>query len=504
MEKNTSQPTVVLVAFYNTKALGVRYLETALRKGGYDVQTIFYKTFNSVHPSKTTQRELELLVERIRAADPILVGLSIMSSMYLDTVELVIDAIKNNFPQLPLVHGGAFASMFPERFLRRDGLDFSIRMDGEHPLCALADALRTGGDYRSIPSLGYRENGQAVLNEIGGMEGDIDAYGLPTINSEKACFIEHDKLTEGDPQLGTLSYEVIASRGCPFTCSYCCCVNLARLYPKGTKHVRTRSVKSIIDELKIAKKACRKLVFVHFYDEIFPNLPGWVDEFVVEYKKHINLPFTIWSHPKMVDEEVLRKLKAVGLTEVIMGIQSGSPHIRKDVFHRYETNEDIIEATRIIHDAGVFWASYDFMLRHPFETLDTLKETYQLVKKMHGPFELQMHGLNFLPGTDIVPMAIDQGYLTAQEMDEIMYAPMEQQFGAYWFRENSTDSQLWYEMIYLLQFKSTRKKAEQWESDPAAHHQEVDALYAKAQKMAQRRYYYKKARVVLKSKLHIG
>ena len=504
MEKNTSQPTVVLVAFYNTKALGVRYLETALRKGGYDVQTIFYKTFNSVHPSKTTQRELELLVERIRSADPVLVGLSIMSSMYLDTVELVIDAVKNSFPQLPLVHGGAFASMFPERFLRRDGLDFSIRMDGEHPLRALADALRTGGDYRSIPSLGYRENGQAVLNEIGGMEGDIDAYGLPTINSEKACFIEHDRLTEGDPQLNTLSYEVIASRGCPFTCSYCCCVNLARLYTKGTKHVRTRSVKSIIDELKIAKKACRKLVFVHFYDEIFPNLPGWVDEFVVEYKKHINLPFTIWSHPKMVDEEVLRKLKAVGLTEVIMGIQSGSPYIRKDVFHRYESNEDIIEATRIIHDAGVFWASYDFMLRHPFETLDTLKETYQLVKKMHGPFELQMHGLNFLPGTDIVPMAIDQGYLTAEEMDKIMYAPMEEQFGAYWFRENSTDSQLWYEMIYLLQFKSTRKKAEQWESDPAAHRQEVDALYAKAQKMAQRRYYYKKARVVLKSKLHIG
>ena len=68
----------------------------------------------------------------------------------------------------------------------------------------------------------------------------------------------------------------------------------------------------------------------------------------------------------MVDEEVLRKLKSVGLTEVIMGIQSGSPHIRKDVFHRYETNEDIIEATRIIHDTGVFWASYDFMLRHPF------------------------------------------------------------------------------------------------------------------------------------------
>ena len=57
---------MILVAFYNKKALGVRYLESALEQAGYSVTTIFYKDFNSVHPSKTTQRELELLVERIQ------------------------------------------------------------------------------------------------------------------------------------------------------------------------------------------------------------------------------------------------------------------------------------------------------------------------------------------------------------------------------------------------------------------------------------------------------
>ena len=44
METNNNR--VALIAFYNTKALGVRYLETALRKGGYDVDLIFYKSFN--------------------------------------------------------------------------------------------------------------------------------------------------------------------------------------------------------------------------------------------------------------------------------------------------------------------------------------------------------------------------------------------------------------------------------------------------------------------------
>lgn len=42
---------MILVAFYNKKALGVRYLEAALEGVGYQVTTIFYKDFNSVRPA---------------------------------------------------------------------------------------------------------------------------------------------------------------------------------------------------------------------------------------------------------------------------------------------------------------------------------------------------------------------------------------------------------------------------------------------------------------------
>ena len=89
-------------------------------------------------------------------------------------------------------------------------------------------------------------------------------------------------------------------------------MNLRRLFPKGTSYVRTRSVESVIEELKLAKRTCKKLVFIHFYDEIFPNLTGWVDEFIEAYQKYIGLPFTIWSHPKIVDTDMLRKLVSAG------------------------------------------------------------------------------------------------------------------------------------------------------------------------------------------------
>ncbi len=271
--------------------------------------------------------------------------------------------------------------MFPEHYLDL-GVDFVIRSDGETSICQLADAVVGHTDFTGIPSLCYRLEGRNIINDVGNFSRNTDEYGLPAIISRKACHIHNDTLIEGDPQRDTVSYEVIASRGCPFTCSYCCCINLRQLYPKGMPAVRTRSVKSVIDELIIAKKELKKLIYIRFYDEIFPNIPGWLDEFVVEYKKHIHLPFAILSHPLMANAETLKKLVAIGLCEVITGVQSGSDHIRKDIFHRYESQEEIIKAAKIIKESGVRWISYDFMLQHPFETIDDLRETFEIFKEL--------------------------------------------------------------------------------------------------------------------------
>lgn len=487
--------TVALVAFYNVKALGVRYLETALRAAGWNVATVYFKRFNSRAPSPATAEELALLTELIRREKPVFVGLSVMSSMYLETVAQVVKALKRAGETVAC--GGAYASLEPKRLLTL-GADYVLRLDGERSIVALAETLNVGGDPRGLDSLCYLEGGGVKENPIAPLEEDLDVYGAPTVNSPNAWLIDQNRCVPGDPQLDTLSYEVIASRGCPFTCTYCACQNLRRLYPAGSKPIRFRSVDSVMAELEEAKRQCKRLVFVHFYDEIFPNTPGWVEEFAAAYKKRIGLPFSIWTHPKMVDERMLKTLKDAGLVEVIMGIQSGSPHIRKDIFHRYETNGEVERATQVIANSGVFWASYDFMLLHPFETADTMRETYRLVKDIPGRYELQMHGLNFLPCTDIVPMAVEGGYVTAREMEKIMYAPMAEQFSTYWHEQGDEDSRRWYQLTYLWQFPKLREQCLAWESDPKGHDGEIEALYQKAKRIEKRRYLRKKAGVVLR------
>ncbi len=488
---------VLLIAFYNRKALGVRFLESALLRDGFSVRTVFFKDFNSVHPTEATAHELDLLEYVIRETGPSLVALSVMSSMYFQTVEHVWERIRS-FYEGPVVCGGTFATMFPSVFLSR-GISFVIRGDGERALSRLVRSVREGTSPESIPGLCFRKGEEEIMNPIGDLPNNLDEYGIPAVNSESSCFIEQNRLSWGDPQLLTRSYETIASRGCPFSCSYCCSGPLRKLLPPGVHGIRFRSVESVISELKEAKKQCRRIAFIHFYDEIFPNLPGWVDAFTEAYRKEIRLPFTIWGHPKTIRPEVLKKLVSAGLTEVIVGIQSGSDRVRREVFDRPETRGEILEAVNAIRESGVFWASYDLMLLHPFETLPDLRESFRLLRDMKLPFELQLHGLNFLPGTEIVNKAVRCGLYTEEQMNRTMFAPMEEQFGAYWVREAPVENELLYRLIYCMQFRLLRFFAERWESDLLKHRKPIGLLYGIAKKRFRIRYYSKKLRVILRS-----
>ena len=69
----------------------------------------------------------------------------------------VVDRKKLGTLGYPLVFGGAFASMFPERFLNLGG-SYVIRADGEIPMVKLANAMLAGEDPSGNPSLCYKKD----------------------------------------------------------------------------------------------------------------------------------------------------------------------------------------------------------------------------------------------------------------------------------------------------------------------------------------------------------
>jgi len=491
---------ICLISFYNPSSLGLNYLERALRHAGYDVTLIFLKAFNSINPKPASAEELNHLCSLIKKCDPVAIGFSVMASLYLDVVHQVNKLVKEAFP-IPIIWGGVYASMFPEKAMNY--ADFVIRGEGEEPLVELLDMLNTVNvEFSQIQNLTYRDGEIIHTNPLRKLTADLDKYGPPVLGGGNKYVIENGTLTCIDPKINSHSYETSCSRGCPFACSYCCTINLKRIYAGNGQYVRFRSVEKVMEELIIAKQKNRKLKFIRFWDEIFSNDAVWIDAFVELYKKKINLPFEIWCHPLKCDDAIIAKLKIAGLYKVVMGIQSGSPYIRKEVFNRPETQDAIIAASKVLAKNKVPQVVYDFMLRHPFETKETLKETYELCKMLALPFELQLHGLNFLPGTDIVAKAQSQNLVCADAMKKLMYAPMQKQFNTYWKNETGNHEMNYiYKLIYLTQFPSYRKKLDKMADDFNSKdgRAKIDKLYKTGTYHAKLRYLHKRGLLVAHS-----
>lgn len=448
---------VLLIGFYNQKALGVRYLEKALASKGYNAHILFFKGFSSVKPRTCTTYELELLCGVIRKILPGLIGLSVMSSFYLDTVIAVNEAIRKNF-NIPVIWGGVYPTLFPKECL--EYADYVIRGEGEDAVIEVADAVFNNKPCTRIQNLVYKHKDRVVINELRPLCRDLDKYDFPGIGGSNKYYIDNNAIVSFDPQLMSHSYELTASRGCPFSCSYCSSINLRRLYKGKGPYVRFRDVPHVIEELIEAKRKMKKLKYIRFWDEIFSNNKKWIDNFCAEYSKHINIPFEIWSHPKMVNTKSINALVDAGLSKVVIGIQSGSDRIRKDIFNRTETREEIIDACNILHSCKVPSVVYDFMLKHPFEHEEDIQKTYELCAGLINPFKLQLHGLNFLPGTDIVEMAAESGIFDRVTLEKMMCGPMQEQYNIYWgSKKKEGIFDFWYSLIYLTQFKFSKPLA---------------------------------------------
>jgi coproporphyrinogen III oxidase-like Fe-S oxidoreductase len=199
---------------------------------------------------------------------------------------------------------------------------------------------------------------------------------------------------------------------------------------------------------------------LRFWDEIFPWDNAWVDEFAANYKTQIGIPFEIWGHPRLSAGRHIKTLTGAGLSKIEIGVQSGCPDVRKDVYNRNETEDEIIKCSQSLSEAKVPIVIYDFILGHPFETEKDLSETLGLCRKLAKPFQLQLHGLSFLPGTHIEDIAVSRGVKTWDEIRAEQARPLREQYRAmHWWRrgrggEQTYEKAYWYTLIYLTQFKS--------------------------------------------------
>ena len=412
MHKTEQNMTVVLVAMCRYQNFPIRIMHPLLENiNGIKPYTIFFKNYDTnvfKVPSKT---EEDLFVQQIIDLKPSLVGISVMSP-FVPIARKLTKLIKDNSSAL-VIWGGVHPTISPESSIKE--ADIICIGEGEGAITDLATHMRDGKDYSKVKNLWINNSGKIIKNSMRPLIQDLDSLPFPSRGNDSFLFINSNRVTKYDSTLSDSHMWIISSRGCPFVCSYCVNSVLRPLYKDLGNFTRRRSVNNIIREIKYNLDLSGHQDYVIFKDEVFGTEESWLNEFESTYKKEIGLPFYVDYTPKFINSTLLNKLVNAGVHTIRFGLETGSDHIRKHVFHRTGKNNEIINIANKIASYGVK-PEFDLIMNNPYDTEESLENTIiRVLLQLPKPLSFNLCSLQYFPDYPLTQKAIEDGHIKIED-----------------------------------------------------------------------------------------
>lgn len=223
---------------------------------------------------------------------------------------------------------GPHGSSTPKTTLLKLGIDVVVRGECEEIVLALADAQ----DLSQVASIAFRENGRICVTGAPHASRFIDLPALEWPREWVARHRHHHHRFD-KPAIG-LGAEVEASRGCPYSCTFCAKIDFRDKY-------RRRNLDLLLVEIDglIAAGA----TYVYFIDEIFlPQKP--LLEALVDRK----IEFGVQTRIDLWKPDLLELLGAAGCVSIEAGVESLTVEGRERLAKRCRmTTQEL--ADRLIH-----------------------------------------------------------------------------------------------------------------------------------------------------------
>jgi len=383
---------------------GVAFLSAVLKEAGH--QTALVSINEQLGPIPTDDE----LLTRVNAEKPGLIGFSIVTVQYQYAVQTA-RKIKRAFPHVPIIAGGIHATMDPEGCLKEGVFDYACVGEGEEALVELASAIEQGGETTGIRNIWARRDGEIRRNPV------RPFAALEKLPPKDYGIFDFQRMIDAkDGWVG-----LMASRGCPFRCSYCFNHKIVELYQKETglsgrdlNYIRHHSVDSVVEDIEHLLTHYKNIKWFIFDDDLFTFDKGYAAEFARKYRKVTELPFVCNAHVKFFDAEMAGLLAEGGCRIVKFGVESGSERVRSDVMRRHMTNDEIEEAFAAANAAGLHTSAF-VMMGLPTETAGEMDETVRLLARIKaGRFRWAI----FFPfvNTDAYDLAVGKGQVDFEKM----------------------------------------------------------------------------------------
>ena len=331
--------------------------------------------------------------------DTVLVGVtSFTGPMILESIKMCV-AIRN-INNVPIVWGGVHPSLLSENTLRDSRVDIVIRGEGEVTLLELTESLSKGNSLENIKGISYRRNGTIKSNPE---REFLDLDLLPDLPYHLIDVNQYLPLYRGQK-----SFYFQASRGCPSACTFCYNANFNR------RKWRKISAGRVIARLQ-AVKINYSIENIYFVDDNFFLDLDWCKEIMMGLK-NLGLSWQVQgvdvTSLKRMDDDFLASLVESGCLRITLGVESGSPRIRK-LMGKEETVAEISEQ---ISRLKTFPLSVycSFIVGFPGEDEEDLQLTLRLILglKQNNPWVQisPLYSYTPYPGTSMFETAALEGY----------------------------------------------------------------------------------------------
>ncbi len=422
---------VVLISLYLYDNFALRMLFSYLRDHNISVSYIGFKRPRAKRVKtlknepidtydfspETTGKDVEALLNQLRKLNPVLIGINVKSAHF-QVAKLITASIRAKF-KCPIIWGGPHPTIDPENCLKH--VDMVCVGEGFDTLLELSQRILQHKSYNNIRNIWFNDEGEIIKNELRAQIDNLDILPYASYDNENKFYIDNGCLQQEKnyDQLGfSLTddplksfHHTMTAFGCPMNCSYC--INSFRC-----DKFRRRSVSNVIGELIEAKEKNPNLKFLFFWDNIFTVNKRWCLEFSEAYREKIHLPFFAYLYPhyNFIDKEGMFALRKAGWEIVNVGIQSGCPKIRRELYNRRESNEEILEAARRLNELR-FKPRYDFIKNNPLEGTEELKETFNLVLRLPKPFVCQVFNLCFFPNYRLTKIFLEKNLISSKDIE---------------------------------------------------------------------------------------
>lgn len=336
------------------------------------------------------------LARRIAAMQPDLVGISTFSPR-MPHARRVAEAVRALRPAAIIAMGGHHATLDTHRLVRQPWVDLAVVGEADLTIVQLLDALESGEDLRTVPSLAWAEGDRVVETGLAPLPSPARLDALPfhdwTLWQQHPRAIWHCGFL---PMIGV--------RGCPYRCAFCSSPAVADRLAGCGPFVRAGDPRRTAQHCAWQWERHHRHGLRHlmFYDQNFLLSQPWLEAFCDEYRAlgmHERLPFSAYSRVDHITADKLDLVRSAGCYQLRLGIEAADPRIRNDLLGKRLDDALLRERIAMVHDAGIGTLGY-FLMGLPGERPAQAAASFKLAR------ELRLDRAVFLMFTPLAGMRI--------------------------------------------------------------------------------------------------